>query len=129
VHAPTELAAAYWEHHRRGTSTDRADRLSQDDVSWAWEEIHEQVSDHPESAVDVLVTLAEAAPDDAALASLGAGPVEALLHPSVSTAVVDRVERAARQSETFRKALRCAWFDDHVPSEVATRLRRFGDPY
>jgi len=129
VHPSAELAAAYWEHHRRATSTNRADRLSQGDVFWAWEEIHEHVSDHPESAVDVLVIVAEAAPDDAALAYLGAGPVEALLHPSVSTTVVDQVEHAAVHSETFRKALRCAWFDDHVPSDVATRLRRFGDPY
>ena len=90
MHAPAELAAAYWEQHRRGTSTERAVRLSQDDVFWAWEEINERVIEQPEDVVEVLVIIAEAAPDDAALAYLGAGPVEALLHPSVSTAVIDR---------------------------------------
>jgi len=129
VHPPAELAAAYWEHHRRATSTVRADRLSQDDVLWAWEEIHERVLDHPEAVVDLLVIIADAAPDDAALAYLGAGPVEELLHPSVSSAVVDRVEHAAVHSETFRKALRCAWFDGRVSPAIADRLRRFGDPY
>jgi hypothetical protein len=129
VHAPAELAAAYWEQHRRGTSTERAVRLSQDDVFWAWEEINERVIEQPEDVVEVLVIIAEAAPDDAALAYLGAGPVEALLHPSVSTAVIDRVEHAAIHSEAFRKALRCAWFDGQLSPDVAARLRRFGDQH
>ena len=126
---PTELAAAYWEFHRRSTSIVRAERLTADDVRWARDEIDEQLSTQPEALVDVLVFIADAAPDDAALAYLGAGPVEELLHHSVSAAVVDRIDYAAVHSETFRKALRCAWFDGHVTPAVANRLRRFGDPY
>ncbi len=68
-----------------------------------------------------------AAPDDGALASLGAGPVEGLLatHAARFGEVVDA---AARTDDRFRTALRCAWYDDKVDAELATRLRRFGQP-
>ena len=83
----------------------------------------------PTEVVTLLVAIADGAPDDAALAYLGAGPIENLLRYCGSDIVFDRVEGWALRSETFRKALRCAWFDNDVPKPVAARLRAFGPPY
>lgn len=129
MHELDELADAYWAHYRLATSTDRVDRLSAGEFRWAWEVIHDRVRTEPETALEVLTFLADAAPDDAALAYLGAGPVEDLLCCGGSDVVIDRVEGAAVRNGNFRKALRCAWFDEHVEPAVAERLRRFGDPY
>jgi hypothetical protein len=129
VHDPVELADGYWEHYRRATSTVRAVRLSAGDTRWARDEIEDGVRSQPEEMIAVLVAIADAAPDDAALSYLGAGPVEELIVHHGSVAVIDRIEGAARRHEKFRKAVRCAWFDDDVPRTVSARLRRFGEPY
>lgn len=78
-------------------------------------------------AIGLLVRLADAAPDEQALAYLGAGPIEDLL-VDPSPAVVDEIEQAARKNKPFRYALQCAWFDDQVSPAVRNRLRRFGAP-
>ena len=122
------LAAGYWEHYRRTTSIDRAERLTADDTQWAWAAVDDLVRSHPEAVVEVLVTLADTAPDDEALAYLGAGPVEDLIR-NASDVVVDRIEGAACRNENFRTAVRCAWFDHAVSETVAARLRAFGEPY
>lgn len=129
VHELDELADAYWTHYRHSTSTDRADRLNAEAFWWSLEAVHDLVRTDPEHAVAVLTALAHAAPDDAALAYLGAGPVEDLLRGGASDVVIDRVEGAAVSNDTFRKALRCAWFDEYLAPAVAQRLRRFGNPY
>ena len=103
-------------------------RRSADEAWWAWEKIEERVRSKPEEAIEMLTVVADAAPDDAALAYLGAGPVENLLCYYQSPVVIDRVDEAARRNVNFRKALRCAWFDDHVAPAVVERLRRFGSP-
>jgi hypothetical protein len=43
-----------------------------------------------------------------------------------SSVVIDRIEGAAARNANFRRALRCAWFDDDVSPDIAKRLRRFG---
>lgn len=76
--------------------------------------------------VELLIALADCAPDQAAMAYLGAGPIENLLvyhEPSI-----DVIDQAAQRSENFRNALRSAWFDDHIAPADAQRLRRFGPP-
>jgi hypothetical protein len=128
VHEPSQLADSYWDHYRRATSNVRTERLSERDVRWAHDEVDERVRNQPEEVIAVLVAIADAAPDDAALAYLGAGPIEDLIRHCGSVVVVDRIEGAASRSDAFRKALRCAWFEDDVPPDVAVRLRRFGDP-
>lgn len=128
MHDLPELAAAYWENYAL-SSGDRADRLKAEETFWAWEEIEERVRLQPKDAIEVLTYLADAAPDDAALAYLGAGPIENLVCYGGSDVVIDRVEGAAVRNGNFRTALRCAWFDAHVAPSVAQRLRRFGDPY
>jgi hypothetical protein len=84
------------------------------------------VREDPDNVVVLLVELADAAPDDGALAYLGAGAVEDLLRDCESDVVFDRVEGWARGNENFRTALRCAWCDNHVPADVAKRLRSLG---
>lgn len=123
------LVSGYWENYRLVSSSDRTDGLRADDYHWAWEEVDYRVSVNPTEVTDLLVALADEAPDDAALAYLGAGPVEDLLVYHGSDFVFDAVEGAARRNERFCKALRCAWYDDCVPAAVATRLRAFGRPY
>ena len=82
----------------------------------------------PEEMVAVLVAIADAAPDDPALEHLGAGPVEDLIVHRGSDVVIDRIEGAASRSENFRKALSCAWFDDHLSATICARLRVFSAP-
>ncbi len=121
------LVDAYWRHHCDATSQTRTDRVHSDETRWAWEEVERSVDRGDADVVDLLCALAAAAPDDGALASLGAGPVEGLLatHAARFGEVVDA---AARTDDRFRTALRCAWYDDKVDAELATRLRRFGQP-
>jgi hypothetical protein len=129
VHDPAVLADGFWEYYRRTTSTVRAVRLGAGDNRWAWDEVEDRVRSEPEEMIAILVAIADAAPDDDALAYLGAGPVEDLIVSRGSAVVVDRIEGAARSNENFRKALRCAWFDDAAPGTVSARLRAFGAPY
>jgi Family of unknown function (DUF6869) len=128
VHNPAELAEVYWEHYRRTTSKTRALRLSASDTRWALEEVEDRVRSEPEAMIAVLVAIADAAPDDVALAYLGAGPVEDVIVHHGSDVVIDRIEGAANRSENFRKAVSCAWFDDRVPGTISARLRVFGEP-
>ena len=123
------LVESYWEYHQRFTSENRTDRLAAADVEWAPEHVDNLVRSAPSEIITLLVAIADGAPDDTALAYLGAGPVEDLLCSGGSDVVFDRVEDAARRSASFRKALRCAWFDDVLPRPIATRLRAFGEPY
>lgn len=121
-----DLAASYWEYYRLAFSEDRQDRLVAErtrDV--AGEVVNDAALENAPGVVPLLLTLAEAAPDDAALAYLGAGPIEDLLaHHALD--VVDEIDEQAQRHEKFRYALRCAWFDDKLPEQAAKRLRRFG---
>jgi hypothetical protein len=122
------IAAAYWEHHRRSTSPDRAVRTTADDYEWASTDIDERIHSQPVEAIELLMEIADGAPSGGALAYLGAGPIEDLIRRNGTDTVIDGVEAAARRSSNFRTALRCAWYDDDVAPDVRDRLRRFGSP-
>ncbi len=124
--ADATLPDAYWRHYVLAFRGDRQQRLAAQELDWAEDEVHEALRD-AQTAVELLVRLAEAAPDEAALAYLGAGPIEELLDSSAGD-VVDGVEEAANRSAPFRYALRCAWFDSAVSPAVRDRLRTFGTP-
>ena len=126
MHDFDELAGAYFEFWRLFTSTDRAERLRSDDYHWALDEVGDLVEEQPTEALLVLIALADAAPDERALALLGAGDLENLIVHHGSDALIDAVETAARRNERFRNALNVAWYDDHVSPEVCARLRAFG---
>jgi hypothetical protein len=121
------LVRAYWQFYCDSTSEDRTDRLRADETWWAWEQVERSVADADDDVVELLCALAACAPDESALAYLGAGPVEGLLGAHASR-FGDPVDSAARRDERFRTALRCAWFDNKVDPQLAARLRRFGQP-
>lgn len=143
--SPEELADAYWTYYELSTSTHREDRLQAEDLVWAWEmteaiaqtQAWEDQAD-PRRArraervapaidrVELIELLAERSTGtDAALAYLGAGPVEGYLHANPDIARVDEV---ARRSVRFRTALTMARYDSDLPPKDVARLRRFGVP-
>jgi hypothetical protein len=76
---------------------------------------------HPE-CVALLVALVERAPDDDALASLGAGPLEDLIsHYRHGPRWLDAVEAAARRDPRFATAVRGMWLGADVSIEVRRR--------
>jgi hypothetical protein len=85
-------------------------------------------SDAVAGVVDALIVLAEKANGDAELLSwVGAGPLEDLVsHYGHATAVVDDVERAARQSTSVRAALQNVWLGNEVPPDARSRLVKLG---
>lgn len=124
----SDVVSAYWKHYELSTSADRDDRLRADEFYWAWEQIDARICDlAPADAIALLILLADAAPSDPALVYLGAGPIEDLLVTRAAE-VVDAIDDAARANAKFRDALTAAWYDEHVPPEIAHRLRRFGEP-
>jgi hypothetical protein len=98
-----------------------------DSLFHVWEEVEEAAQFGKPEVVDLLVALADAAPNDLALATLGAGPVEDLI-TSHGEEFVETIDEAARRSESFRKALRCVWYQSSVDESVRVRLQRFGPP-
>ncbi|MDQ6947196.1 MAG: hypothetical protein M3256_13230 [Actinomycetota bacterium] len=120
------LPETYWRRYVLMFRGNREQRLAARELDWADDEVRDALGE-PVKAVGLLVRLADAAPDDQALAYLGAGPIEDLL-VDPAPAVVDEIERAARRNKHFRYALRSAWFDDQVSPAVRIRLRRFGAP-
>jgi hypothetical protein len=121
------LIDAYWQHYRLSISELRAQRSGADTHAWAEDEVERAVGNADDGVIGLLVALADAATNDGELAYLGAGPVEELLQHHAAR-FVDEVEAAARAHPAFRTALRCAWYDDDVPSNLVARLRRFGEP-
>jgi hypothetical protein len=128
VRSVEELARSYWEYWRLATSSVNAERRSANEYLWAPEEVTELVRERAEDRVGVLIAIADAAPSDAALGFLGAGPIENMIHPSTPDYVIDQIEAAAEANGRFRTALRSAEFDDErISPEVRARLRRFGE--
>jgi hypothetical protein len=127
-----EAIDAYWQHYLLSRSTVRAERLAAERFFWAYEWVDAVASgklerDAPKiNPIQLTVTLAKRAPDELALAYLGAGPVENYL--ARPDADIEAIERAARRDPSFRMALRCARFESCLSKPQAERLRRFGPP-
>ena len=123
---------AYWQHYLLSNSAIRAERVAAEKFLWAYEWVYSAITGELEGhaarvdPIELMVHLAKCAPDDMALRYLGAGPVEDYLRRP--GADIDAVDRAARRDRRFRMALRCAWFEDSLPSSATKRLRRFGPP-
>ena len=120
--------AAYWAYWRYSSSSAAAARDESDDLFWAWEAVEEVIADADPGSVGLIIALADAAPNDLALAYLGTGSVENLLTEHAAQ-FADEIDEAARTHPGFRKALRCAWYDNHIDPELVARFRRFGPPY
>jgi hypothetical protein len=121
-----DLADRYWRRFAL-TSGNRAERLEAESLTVSTDLVDERVEAGAEGVVDLLVLLADFAPDPQveSLAFLGAGPVEDLLIRHAAR-LIDEIEAAARTNDRFRYAIRCAWFDDSLDPLLAQRLRRFG---
>jgi len=100
--------------------------MAAEHYSWAGDSVRRAVEAGSGEAVNLLRQLAHAAPDDAALRHLGAGPVEDLarLH---GHALLDEIDAAA-QDEQFRASLLNVWLAEDIPLEVRRRLARFSAP-
>jgi hypothetical protein len=125
--ANADLVEAYWRQYQLSQSQDPVDLAMADSLFHVWEEVEEAAQFGKPEVVDLLVALADAAPNDLALATLGAGPVEDLI-TSHGEEFVETIDEAARRSESFRKALRCVWYQSSVDESVRVRLQRFGPP-
>jgi hypothetical protein len=127
VTVSAEVVAAYWRHHQLIFSEDPIERADADHWFWAWEEVDEAALAASPGIVALLVALAKAAPNDQALAYLGAGPLEDLIRRH-GAEFVDAIDLAAQTSESFRVALRCVWYGADTNEAMVPRLRRFGPP-
>jgi hypothetical protein len=127
-----EAVDAYWQHYLLSRSTVRAERHAAEHFCWAYEWLDAVASgklerDAPKiNPINLMVTLAKRAPDELALAYLGAGPVENYL--ARPDADIEAIDRAASRDPSFRMALRCACFESSLSKPHAERLRRFGPP-
>jgi hypothetical protein len=120
-----QLIGAYWQHYQLTGSTGHRERICGAAYGWA-NDLAEGVAAGSETGVrleigpvELMLRLAAHAPDEEALAYLGAGPVQSYL--SRGSADLQAVDAAARQSARFRAALGPAWFDDHPPEDASRR--------
>jgi hypothetical protein len=139
-----QMVDAYWEHYSaaHAPNSDRADRVRAEALFWAGEMVDSiinavQWTDRKAygtepvrriapvvGRLELIEKLAQAAPDEQALAYLGAGPLEEYLGAGPD---LDLVDQAARRDSRFRTALKCAWYEDRLSPEDAGRLRRFAE--
>jgi uncharacterized protein DUF6869 len=75
-------------------------------LDWAW---------------TITLALIERAPDDKALAFVGAGPLEDLIRRYPSS-MADRIVTEARRNSRVRLALKAVWGLDRIPDQLASRL-------
>ena len=123
--ANADLVETYWRQYQLSQSQDPTDQKIVDSLFYVWEEVEEAVQFGKPEVVELLVALGDAAPDNLALATLGAGPVEDLITPH-SEKFVEKIDEAARRSGSFRKALRCVWYHSSVDESVRVGFKGSG---
>jgi len=121
--AVQHLVEAYWKNYTL-TAGDRQLRLDAEDWFWAWEDVDTAVREPSPQTLDLLLALANAAPDDKALAYLGAGPFEDLINWN-GIEFVDQIEQCARRDPAFREALANVRLSSNIPAIVRDRLAVF----
>lgn len=107
--ANADLVEAYWRQYQLSQSQDPVDLAMADSLFHVWEEVEEAAQFGKPEVVDLLVALADAAPNDLALATLGAGPVEDLIHVLTETnrhagradILREQIDRAVGDSDTI----------------------------
>jgi hypothetical protein len=78
------------------------------DLFWAFEEVLEICASDRERAWQLTLTLIAKAPNPESLSYVAAGPLEDFLK-NFGSAVIDRIETAARRDPKFRLALCDVW--------------------
>ena len=82
----------------------------------------------PQLALDIVVELVGAAPDDESLAYIAAGPLRAVI-VDAGTKVIDRIVSIAAKNERFGKALAAVSLTN-ADAEVARRVKEVrGEPW
>ncbi len=75
---------------------------------WSFDEARELLGKDPHRFWEMIIAMTIAAPDEDALAYIGAGPIEDLLS-AYGDEFIDAIEQFAASNENFRFALSCVW--------------------
>jgi len=113
VSTDAELVKAYLEHYATKDAS----------LFWAFEQVQTCVSEDPHRAWSLTLQLIAAAPTDAALVYVAAGPLEDLLYARAEL-FIDDVECRARDDPKFRRALQVVDAESESPGDVYDRLNR-----
>jgi hypothetical protein len=93
-----------------------------DDHLWAIERMDDIVNDDPDGAWGLIMELLLRAQSDYQLACLASGLLENFLVKHGS-GFIDRIERAATQSDRFRETLTGVWKNE-IPDDVWARVKK-----
>jgi hypothetical protein len=124
-----ELCARWWDHLRLSQG-DRWQRKALElgepaDACAAADTVREWIHTGGIDAIHLIVALIETAPDDAGIASVGAGPLEDLVHEH-GDVLIDDLDRLARQNPTFNQAMSSVWLAaGTLNPDAERRLRKW----
>jgi len=90
---------------------------------WAYERVDDVVRKDPEHGWVLVLALVEAAPDDAALDYVAAGPLEDWICKH-GHGRMERVTAACKSHRRFRDALPRVWGRNRMTAEVARTMER-----
>jgi hypothetical protein len=96
-------------------------------AAWrAWWKVDDTIEAGGREALDLVLRLLHAAPDEeSAVAIVGAGPLEELVHGH-GAELFDALSDLARRNPAFTAALRCVWLEHGaLPADVERGLARW----
>jgi hypothetical protein len=108
-----DLIAKYFEYWK----------TRRDDLFWAWQEVTNKVLYSPEEAWPIVLELIRAAPDDAAICYVAAGPLEDLLCEH-GESFLARLAAVAENDRRTREALRAVWGQNRMKPSVWSEVQR-----
>jgi hypothetical protein len=117
-----EAAQAYWSYKKMADSPNRADRVAAEEHDWALELVTDIGDADQGPPLDVLDALIGTAPNEEALAHVGAGPLETLL-VGYGVQYGSEVETRCRRDSRWLRALKSVWWDG-IDEGVGNRLKR-----
>lgn len=120
------LVGACWRYHQM-SGGDRAQRLAADEHWWAVGAVHDAVRARPVGEVVEMLDQLLGAPEADAV-SIGAGPLETLLHerPEAADAVA-RLCQSSPPTSRWRAAIAAVWLTGHRHDRLPA-LARFLPP-
>ena len=124
---PDDLARRWYDYWRRFSGT-RAERKALElgeppDIVAAHDWVSERVAEGGPASVEVLATLAEAAPDDGL--TVGVGPIEDLLYTHGDDIVDQLVDHARRVPALARALAHVSLADGSVSASSIAKLERY----
>ncbi len=124
----SELTQAYWRYYKTLSVTPAEQAASEADY-WSSEVVSGLLRRGGSLAVDVIVALSEAAPDQEALGFVGAGVIEGFFQSGYyefpdNSERLDLLEQEVRRNPKVRAAFQGSW-DHALPPHVAERLGKY----